>query len=61
MRLNTVVFPDPFGPMSPVTLPSSTANEQSSTAVTPPNRLHKPGDPEERNHYRATASGKRAP
>lgn len=38
-RLNTVVFPDPLGPISPVIVERRTAKEQPSTAVTPPNRL----------------------
>ncbi len=40
-RLKTVVFPEPFGPISPVMLPSATDNEQESTATTPPKRLDK--------------------
>lgn len=36
MRLKSVDFPAPFGPMSPVTEPRSTSNEQWSTATTPP-------------------------
>ena len=41
-RLNSVVFPDPFGPMSAVIDPRGTSNEQPSTAVTPPKRLVRP-------------------
>jgi hypothetical protein len=34
--LNNVVFPDPLGPINPVTLPLRTAIEQSQTALIPP-------------------------
>src|ERR1700732_2801056 len=40
-RLKTVVLPEPFGPISPVMLPSATDREQPSTATTPPNRLER--------------------
>jgi hypothetical protein len=40
-RLKTVVFPDPFGPISPVMLPAGTESEHESTATTPPNRLER--------------------
>ena len=36
MRLKTVVFPAPFGPMSPTMAPSSTSKETSFTAISPP-------------------------
>ena len=36
---SVVVFPAPFGPRKPVTLPASTLNDSSSTAVTSPKRL----------------------
>ena len=39
IRLNTVVLPAPFGPISAVMLPCATANEQPSTARMPPNDL----------------------
>src|SRR5690606_33415559 len=42
IRLNRVVLPAPFGPISPVTVPAPTANETSSTARTPPKRLTSP-------------------
>ena len=48
MRLKTVVLPDPLGPMSAVIEPSGTANEQSSTARTPPKRLSQALDLEQR-------------
>src|SRR5437764_12588091 len=38
MTLNVVVFPAPFGPISPAVVPSSTSNETSSSAVIPPKR-----------------------
>src|SRR6185369_7077800 len=38
-RLNTVVLPAPFGPMSAVIEPSVTPNDAPSTAATPPNDL----------------------
>ena len=42
IRLNAVVLPDPFGPMSAVIEPSGTTNEQPSTARTPPKRFSSP-------------------
>ena len=39
MMLNTVVFPDPFGPIRPVIVPSPTENVVPLTARTPPNRF----------------------
>src|SRR5690242_12965593 len=36
MMLKRVVFPAPFGPMTPVISPSPTLKETSSRAVTPP-------------------------
>ena len=39
IRLNSVVLPAPFGPISPVIAPSDTSSEQWSTARTPPNSL----------------------
>ena len=39
---SSVVFPAPFGPMSPTTSPGVTVNETSSTATTPPNRTVMP-------------------
>lgn len=38
-RLNSVVFPDPFGPMMPRISPSSTVKLTSLTAATPPKVL----------------------
>src|SRR3954454_8324770 len=37
MTLNNVVLPAPFGPMRPVTWPTSTRRSTSSSARTPPN------------------------
>src|SRR6059058_4189989 len=37
-----VVFPEPFGPIRPRTVPWSRASDTSSSAVTPPNRLTMP-------------------
>src|SRR5690348_10790897 len=42
IMLNTVVLPDPLGPISAVTVPAWISNEQRSTAVIPPNRLLRP-------------------
>src|SRR6185312_1309267 len=39
MRLSSVVLPDPFGPKMPTMSPSSSANDMSDTAVSPPNRF----------------------
>src|SRR6185369_7202944 len=39
MQLNAVVFPDPFGPISPRISPSRTSNDTALSAVNPPNRL----------------------
>ena len=36
MTLNSVVLPDPFGPIRPATVPSSTAMEAPFSACTPP-------------------------
>ena len=36
IRLNSVVFPDPFGPIIPVIVPLLMVNEQSDTAASPP-------------------------
>jgi hypothetical protein len=36
MTLNSVVLPDPFGPIRPATEPSSTSTVQVSSACTPP-------------------------
>src|SRR2546429_7548233 len=38
MTLNNVVLPAPFGPMSPVTRPSSTSRSTPWRACTPPKR-----------------------
>src|SRR5438270_1399649 len=38
----SVVFPAPFGPMSPKTVPRSTPRSTAFTAVTPPNRFVSP-------------------
>src|SRR5699024_2269932 len=38
-QLNVVDLPAPFGPMNPRISPSLTANERSSTAVSPPKRF----------------------
>src|SRR5215475_2914569 len=40
--LNRVVFPEPFGPMSPAMLPGSISIEQSSRACTPPKAFETP-------------------
>src|SRR6516165_5403051 len=40
--LNRVVFPEPFGPISPAMLPRSTAIEQSLSACTPPYAFETP-------------------
>ena len=37
--LKIVLFPDPFGPMSPRISPRSTENDTLFTAVKPPNRF----------------------
>src|SRR4029077_11032420 len=42
MRLNTVVLPEPLGPISPTTVAGATANEQSLTARRPPNDFVSP-------------------
>ena len=39
---SVVVFPDPFGPSSPVTWPAGARNDTSRTAVTGPNVLVSP-------------------
>ena len=54
IRLKAVVLPDPFGPISAVTLPSSTAKLQPSTAATPPNRLRQSVDAEQGGHGAGT-------
>ena len=41
-RLIVVVFPEPFGPMRPLTSPGRTAKGRLSTATSPPNRFVKP-------------------
>ena len=38
IRLNSVVLPAPFGPMTAVTPPSATSRSMASTATRPPNR-----------------------
>src|SRR5215218_6206645 len=38
MTLKAVVFPAPFGPISPAISPCSTSSETSSSATTPPKR-----------------------
>src|SRR5690242_17129857 len=38
----SVVFPAPFGPMSPNTVPDGMARSTAFTAVTPPNRFVRP-------------------
>src|SRR5688572_9088523 len=42
MQLKHVVFPDPFGPMSPRISPWRTSNDTAFSAVNPPNRLVNP-------------------
>src|SRR5688572_17727103 len=42
MQLNSVVFPEPFGPINPTIDPASTSMVTSSFATTPPNRLRSP-------------------
>src|SRR6185312_15718480 len=39
MMLNSVVLPEPLGPISPVMLPCATSIVQSLSACTPPNAL----------------------
>src|SRR5690242_5046387 len=41
-RLNSVVLPAPFGPISPTISPSRTVNETPSTARSPPNARARP-------------------
>src|SRR5579864_6876794 len=41
-RLNSVVLPAPFGPISPTISPSRTANETPSTARSPPKVRERP-------------------
>ena len=41
-QLKAVVFPDPFGPMSPRISPSFTSNDTSFSAVNPPNLFVNP-------------------
>ena len=36
IKLNKVVFPEPFGPIIPVIVPRFTLREQSETAAKPP-------------------------
>ena len=36
IKLNKVVFPEPFGPIIPVIVPCFTFNEQLDTAANPP-------------------------
>src|SRR4030081_2034946 len=38
MQLKRLVFPSPFGPMSPTICPSMMSNETLSSAATPPKR-----------------------
>ena len=38
MQLNSVVLPEPFGPIRPQIWPSDTVNETWSSAVSPPKR-----------------------
>src|SRR6266516_217033 len=40
--LNRVVFPEPFGPISPAMLPGSTSIVQPLSACTPPNAFETP-------------------
>src|SRR5436309_13852708 len=40
MMENSVVLPAPFGPISAVIRPTSTASETGATASSPPKRLH---------------------
>src|SRR5688572_4016023 len=42
MQLKHVVFPDPFGPMSPRISPWRTSNDTALSAVNPPNRFVNP-------------------
>src|SRR5689334_5887549 len=42
MQLNSVVLPDPFGPISPQISPSRTSKETPPSAVIPPNRTTTP-------------------
>src|SRR5215472_4144 len=42
MTLNSVVLPEPFGPISPAIEPGATSMLASSSACTPPNALDTP-------------------
>jgi hypothetical protein len=42
MQLNSVVLPEPFGPISPRISPSRTSKETPLSAVNPPKRLVTP-------------------
>ena len=42
IRLKSVVFPDPFGPMTLTSSPAYTVSVMPSAAATPPNRLVRP-------------------
>src|SRR6266496_575306 len=42
ITLNSVVLPEPLGPISPVMLPRSTSTVQPPSACTPPKALHTP-------------------
>jgi len=42
MQLKAVVFPEPFGPMSPRISPSLTSKETAFRAVKPPKRFVSP-------------------
>ena len=56
MRLNTVVLPEPFGPISAVIVPARTPNEQSSTACTPPKPFDRPSTSSRRAHAATSGS-----
>ena len=49
MRLNSVVLPAPFGPITAVTPPSATSRSMASTATSPPNRRVTPCSDKQRH------------
>ena len=57
IRLKAVVFPEPFGPISAVILPSSTANAAAVDRGDAAEPLRQTIDREQRRHGATTASG----